>query len=88
MDKLAAYVNSKGYTLEELGVSGFVMPKSGVLSFGQLMEIYLNNKNIFAVEDMLVVVEGMLVAVDMLVAVEGMLDRQDNQAEAFYIFIN
>ena len=39
-------------------------------------------------EDMLVVVEGMLVAVDMLVAVEGMLDRQDNQAEAFYIFIN
>ena len=34
------------------------------------------------VEDMWVVVEGMLVAV------EGMLDRQDNQAEAFYIFIN
>ena len=47
MDKLAAYVNSKGYTLEELGVSGFVMPKSGVLSFGQLMEVYLNNKNIY-----------------------------------------
>ena len=23
------------------------MPKSGVLSFGQLMEVYLNNKNIY-----------------------------------------
>ena len=33
-------------------------------------------------EDMLVVVEGMVVVV------EGMLDRQDNQAEAFYTFIN
>ena len=40
-------------------------------------------------EDMWVVVEeDMLVVVDMLVAVEDMLDRQDNQAEAFYIFIN
>ena len=39
-------------------------------------------------EDMLVVVEGMLVVVDMLVVGEDMLDRQDNQAEAFYTFIN
>ena len=31
--------------------------------------------------------EDMLVVEDMLIVVD-MLDRQDNQAEAFYIFIN
>ena len=46
-------------------------------------------EDMWVAQDMWVVVEDMLVAVEgMLVAVEGMLDRQDNQAEAFYIFIN
>lgn len=46
-DKLSEYVYEKGFTLEELGVSNFKIPSGGVLNFNQLMEVYLNNKNIY-----------------------------------------
>lgn len=47
MNKLADYVAEKDFTLEELGVDGFVIPKDGIFSFDQLLEIYTNNKNIY-----------------------------------------
>lgn len=46
MGKLAGYVKDKGYTLEELGVSDFQIPSSGILSFNQLLEVYTKNRNI------------------------------------------
>lgn len=46
MAELAVYVKEKGFTLEELGVDGFINPENGILSYNQLIEIYLNNKKI------------------------------------------
>ena len=46
-DKLSEYIHDKGFTMEELGIDGFMIPNNGVLSFNQLMEVYLNNKNIY-----------------------------------------
>lgn len=47
MDRLAEYVAEKGFTLEELGVSNFKIPSSGIFTYNQLIEIYTNNKNIY-----------------------------------------
>lgn len=47
IDELAQYVYDKGFTLEELGVSGFKIPTSGIYTFTQLLDIYTNNKNIY-----------------------------------------
>lgn len=47
MTELSQYVKDKGYTLEELGAAGFIIPKSGFLTFGQMMNIFINNKNIY-----------------------------------------
>lgn len=47
MNKLAEYVAEKGFTLEELGVSDFQVPKDGIFTFNQLIEIYTKNKNIY-----------------------------------------
>lgn len=47
MSTLASYVQEKGYTLEELGVSDFQIPKGGILTWNQLIEVYLKNKNIY-----------------------------------------
>lgn len=46
-DKLSEYIYEKGFTPEELGIDGFKIPKDGILNFNQLMEVYLNNKNIY-----------------------------------------
>ena len=46
MSALATYVQEQGFTLEELGVSNFQIPKNGILTWNQLIEVYLNNKNI------------------------------------------
>ena len=46
MNALSNYVQEQGFTLEELGVTGFTVPKSGILTWNQLVEVYLNNKNI------------------------------------------
>lgn len=46
MNELASYVEEQGFTLEELGVSDFQIPKSGILTWNQLIEVYLKNKNI------------------------------------------
>lgn len=47
IDELSQYVYEQGFTLEELGVSEFKIPTSGIYSFSQLIEIYTNNKNIY-----------------------------------------
>ena len=47
MNELASYVEEQGFTLEELGVSDFKIPSTGIFTFNQLMEIYTNNKNIY-----------------------------------------
>lgn len=48
MEKLQEYVAEKGYTLEELGVDGWMNPSNtGVYTFNQLIEIYTNNINIY-----------------------------------------
>lgn len=44
---LGEYVAEKGYTLEELGVSDFVIPDSSVLNYNQLLEIFTNNQKIY-----------------------------------------
>lgn len=46
MSVLASYVEEKGFTLEELGVSDFQIPKSGILTWNQLIDVYLKNKKI------------------------------------------
>lgn len=48
IEKLQEYVQEKGFTLEELGVDGFMNPSpNGVYTFKQLIEIYTNNMNIY-----------------------------------------
>ena len=47
ISKLAEYVAEKGFTLEELGVSNFQIPESGIFTYNQIIEIYTNNKNIY-----------------------------------------
>lgn len=44
---LGSYVASKGYTLKQLGVSGFQIPAGSILSFNQLVSIFINNKDIY-----------------------------------------
>ena len=46
MAALSTYVQEQGFTLEELGVSDFQIPKSGILTWNQLIEVYLKNKEI------------------------------------------
>lgn len=46
MAKLSEYVHSKGYTLEELGVSDFQIPDSYILTYNQMMDIFTRNKKI------------------------------------------
>lgn len=46
MTALAAYVQEQGFTMEELGVGGFIIPETGLLSYEQLIHVYTNNKNI------------------------------------------
>ena len=47
MAALSTYVQEQGFTLEELGVSDFQIPKNGILTWNQLIEVYLKNKNIY-----------------------------------------
>lgn len=47
LTELSEYVANKGFTLEELGVSGFEIPKSGVLSLAQMMQIFIDNRKIY-----------------------------------------
>lgn len=46
MSVLSTYVQEQGFTLEELGVSNFKIPKNGILTWNQLVEVYLNNMSI------------------------------------------
>lgn len=46
MAELAAYVEEKGFTLEELGVSDFRIPETSLVSYNQLLEIFVRNNNI------------------------------------------
>lgn len=46
MAKLSEYIHSKGYTLEELGVSDFQIPDSYILTYNQLMDIFTRNKKV------------------------------------------
>lgn len=46
MASLSTYVQEQGFTMEELGVSDFQIPKNGILTWNQLIEVYLKNKNI------------------------------------------
>ena len=46
-DRLSEYIHDKGFTEEDLGIDSFIIPKNGFLSFNQLMEVYLNNKNVY-----------------------------------------
>ena len=45
--KLAEYIAEHDITLEEMGASNFNIPKDGILTFKQLIEIYTNNRNIY-----------------------------------------
>jgi hypothetical protein len=47
MQTLSNYVQEQGFTLEELGVADFQIPKSSILSYNQLIYIFTTNKNIY-----------------------------------------
>ena len=47
LTELSAYVAAKGYTLDDLGVSGFQIPNGGILSLSQMINIFINNKDIY-----------------------------------------
>lgn len=47
MNKLSSYVVEKGFTLEELGVSDFIVPENNILTYNQLMDIFTNNKKVY-----------------------------------------
>lgn len=44
--EIASYVQSKGFTMQELGVSGFVIPNNSIMSYNQLIDIFVKNSNI------------------------------------------
>ncbi|MGL5750511.1 MAG: hypothetical protein ACRCXT_08295, partial [Paraclostridium sp.] len=44
--KLGQYILDKGYTLEDLGVDGFIIPDTQILSYNQLLHVFTNNKKI------------------------------------------
>lgn len=44
--KLSAYVEEKGYTLEELGCD-FQIPEGSILTYKQMMSIFTNNKKVY-----------------------------------------
>ena len=46
LGELASYIADKGYTLEDLGVSDFIIPTSSILSYNQLLEIFTKNSEI------------------------------------------
>lgn len=45
-EALSNYIREKGFTMEELGVADFQIPKSDILTYNQLMNIFTKNKNI------------------------------------------
>lgn len=44
--ELGTYAKKKGFTMEELGVSGFQIPKTSIMSYNQLLEIFVKNGKI------------------------------------------
>lgn len=46
MAELSTYIYNQGYTLEDLGVEGFIIPTSTILSYNQLINIFTKNKEI------------------------------------------
>lgn len=47
MAALSTYVQEQGFTLEELGLTNFQIPKNGIFTWNQLIEIYLKNKGVY-----------------------------------------
>lgn len=47
LSELASYLASEGYTMEELGIDGFIIPKGKILTYNELLNIYTKNKNIY-----------------------------------------
>lgn len=47
LSKLAVYLKSKHYTFEDLGIQDFTVPTSDILTYNQLIQIYLKNKNVY-----------------------------------------
>lgn len=46
MAKLSEYVQSKGYTLKDLGVDDFQIPETYILTYNRLMDIFTRNKKV------------------------------------------
>jgi hypothetical protein len=44
---LATYIKQQGYTMEQLGCSNFQIPPNGVLTYNQLMFIFVKNREIY-----------------------------------------
>lgn len=44
---LGAYIEEKGYTLEDLGASDFIIPTSSILTYDQLLEIFVKNREVY-----------------------------------------
>lgn len=47
MDELNSHIIEQGFTMEELGVSDFQIPKDQILSYNQLINIFTKNKAIY-----------------------------------------
>lgn len=46
LSQLATYLNEKGYTFEDVGIDGFEIPDSPMLTYNDLLNIYAKNKDI------------------------------------------
>lgn len=46
LSALGEYVKKEGFTLEELGVADFRIPKTSIMSYNQLLEIFIRNGKI------------------------------------------
>ncbi len=46
-DKLSKYIRDNDFTEKDLGIDKFTIPKNGILNFNQLIEVFLNNKNVY-----------------------------------------
>ena len=47
LEELNSYIISQGFTMKELGVDGFTIPESSILTMNQLVAIFTNNKKCY-----------------------------------------
>lgn len=47
LSEIGTYILNKGYTLEEFGIADMTIPKSNIMTYNNLLNIYIKNRNIY-----------------------------------------